>query len=191
MKAMEEKILREGQILPGEILKVGSFLNQQIDTEFLREMAEEIATLFKDCGATKILTVEASGIAIATAAGLAMNIPVLFAKKHKTSNVDGEILSAPVHSYTHGTDYNIVVSKSYLSPGDKVLMVDDFLASGNAFMGLLGLINGAGATCVGACAAIEKRFQGGGDMLRKMGIRLESLAIISAFEGNSVVFDSI
>lgn len=191
MKAMEEKILREGQILPGEILKVGSFLNQQIDTEFLREMAEEIATLFKDCGATKVLTVEASGIAIATAAGLAMNIPVLFAKKHKTSNVDGEILSAPVHSYTHGTDYNIVVSKNYLSPEDKVLMVDDFLASGNAFMGLLGLINGAGATCVGACAAIEKRFQGGGDMLRKMGIRLESLAIISAFEGNSVVFDSI
>lgn len=191
MKAMEEKILREGQILPGEILKVGSFLNQQIDTEFLREMAEEIATLFKDCGATKVLTVEASGIAIATAAGLAMNIPVLFAKKHKTSNVDGEILSAPVHSYTHGTDYNIVVSKNYLSTEDKVLMVDDFLASGNAFMGLLGLINGAGATCVGACAAIEKRFQGGGDMLRKMGIRLESLAIISAFEGNSVVFDSI
>ncbi len=191
MKAMEEKILREGQILPGEILKVGSFLNQQIDTEFLKEMSEEIATLFKDCGATKILTVEASGIAIATAAGLAMNIPVLFAKKHKTSNVDGEILSAPVHSYTHGTDYNIVVSKNYLSPEDKVLMVDDFLASGNAFMGLLGLINGAGATCVGACAAIEKRFQGGGDMLRKMGIRLESLAIISAFEGNSVVFDSI
>lgn len=184
---MEEKILAEGTVLPGGILKVGNFLNQQIDTDFLRAMGEEIAELFAGCGVTKILTVEASGIAIAAAAGLAMNVPLVFAKKHKTSNVDGSIYSTVVHSFTHNTDYNVVVSRDYLRAGEKVLLVDDFLAAGNAFKGLIDLCRQAGAEVVGACAAIEKGFQGGGDELRAMGVRVESLAIVDSMD-DGIVF---
>src|SRR5574344_436276 len=114
MKRMEEKILKEGQVLPGGILKVGSFLNQMIDTVFLKEMAAEIARLYENCGVTKVLTIESSGIAIAAAAGMAMGVPMVFAKKHKTSNVDGSTYSSVVHSYTHNTDYTVVVSSDYL-----------------------------------------------------------------------------
>lgn len=188
MKAMEEKILAEGKVLPGGILKVGSFLNQQIDTVFLKKMAQEIARLYDGCGVNKILTIESSGIAIATAVGLEMGLPVVFAKKHKSSNVDGSTYTSVVHSYTHNTDYTIVVSSDYLKAGDKVLMVDDFLANGKALIGLTELIAQADAELVGAAIAVEKGFQGGGDSLRKQGIRVESMAIVETMTDDTITF---
>lgn len=188
MKKMEEMILREGKVLPGGILKVGSFLNQQIDTGLLRECGEEIARLYAGEDIQKVLTVESSGIALAAAAGLALGVPVVFAKKHKSSNVDGEVYSALAHSFTHGNDYHMVVSRDYLAPGERVLLVDDFLAGGNALRGLLALCEQAGAAVVGAAVAIEKGFQGGGDSLRSGGLRVESLALIDQMGDNSIVF---
>lgn len=188
MKRMEEKILKEGQVLPGGILKVGSFLNQMIDTVFLKEMAEEIARLFESCGVTKVLTIESSGIAIAAAVGLEMGVPVVFAKKHKSSNVDGAVYTSVVHSYTHNADYTIVVSSDYLTGRDHVLLVDDFLANGKALMGLTDLVAQAGAELVGAAIAIEKGFQGGGDALREKGVRVESLAVIESMSGDGIRF---
>ena len=188
MRLMEEKILTEGTVLPGGILKVGSFLNQQIDTALLHKIGEEIARLFAGDAVTKILTIESSGIAIAAAAGLTMGVPVVFAKKHKTSNVDGEVYSAVVHSFTHGTDYNVVVSRDYLREGERILLVDDFLAGGNALKGLLALCEQAGAAVAGAAIAIEKGFQGGGDALRTDGLRVESLAIVERMDGEGIVF---
>lgn len=190
MREMEEKILRDGKILPGGILKVGSFLNQQIDTAFLKEMGAEIARLFADQGITKVLTIESSGIAIAVAAGMAMDVPVVFAKKHKSSNVDGNVYSTLVHSFTHNTDYNVVVSQDYLCENDTVLLVDDFLAGGNALRGLLDLCRQAGAHIAGAAVAIEKSFQGGGDTLRANGLRIESMAIIEHMDDGSIQFRS-
>jgi xanthine phosphoribosyltransferase len=188
MRAMEEKILREGRVLPGGILKVGNFLNQQIDTGFLKEIGEEIARLFADCGVTKILTIESSGIAIAAAAGVSLGVPVLFAKKHQSSNVDGEVLAAKVHSFTHGNDYNAVVSKEYLKEGDCVLLVDDFLASGEASVALSQIVETAGAEVAGIGAVIEKGFQGGSDRLRAMGYRVESLAVIEKIDDGVITF---
>jgi len=188
MLRMEEKIRKEGQILPGGILKVGNFLNQQIDTAFLYEIGEEIARLFEGSGTNKILTIESSGIAIAAAAGMIMKVPVVFAKKHKTSNVDGDIYSVSVHSFTHGIDYNVVVSNDYLTADDRVLLVDDFLANGNALNGLVDLCSQAGAQVTGAAVAIEKRFQGGGDALRANGVRVDSLAIIESMTDSFLSF---
>ena len=190
MKQMQEKILREGQVLPGEILKVGSFLNQNIDTVLLAEMSQEIARLFEGCGVNKILTIEASGIAIAAAAGMAMGVPVLFAKKHRTSNVDGGVYSTVVHSFTHNEDYHVVVSRDYLGPDDRVLLVDDFLANGKALRGLMDLCDQAGAELVGVAIAIEKCFTGAGDQLRAEGVRIESLAMIEAMSEDEIVFRS-
>ena len=188
MLLMEEKIMTEGCVLPGGVLKVGSFLNQQIDIAFLRELGKEIARLYTGCGVNKILTVEASGIAIAAAAALELGVPMVFAKKHRTSNVDGSALSAKVHSFTHQTDYNILVSRDYLGPTDRVLLVDDFLANGAALQGLLELCRAAGAEVAGAAIAIEKVFQGGGERLRAAGIRVESLAKIASMEDGTIVF---
>lgn len=190
MKQMEEKIIREGQVLPGDILKVGSFLNQNIDTQLLAVMASEVARLFEGCGVNKILTIEASGIAIAAAAGMAMGVPVLFAKKHKTSNVDGSVYSTVVHSFTHNEDYHVVVSRDYLSADDRVLLVDDFLANGKALEGLMDLCAKAGAEVVGVAIAIEKCFSGAGDRMRAQGIRIESLAMIESMSENGIVFRS-
>ncbi len=190
MRQMEEMIRREGKVLPGDILKVGSFLNQNIDTQLLAQMAQEIARLFEGCDVNKILTIEASGIAIAAAAGMAMGVPVLFAKKHKTSNVDGGVYSTVVHSFTHNEDYNVVVSRDYLSSSDKVLLVDDFLANGKALEGLMDLCNQAGAELAGIAIAIEKCFTGAGDRLRAQGIKLESLAMIESMSENEIVFRS-
>lgn len=190
MKKMEEKILREGQVLPGDILKVGSFLNQNIDTEFLGEMAREFAQLYKDAGVTKVLTIEASGIAIAAAVGMEMGVPVLFAKKHRTSNVDGSTYSAKVHSFTHNEDYNVVVSSDYLLASDNVLLVDDFLANGQALHGLMDLCNQAGASVAGVAIAIEKCFTGAGDRMRAEGVRIESLAMIESMTDDEVTFRS-
>ncbi len=188
MKLMEEKILQEGKVLSGGILKVGNFLNQQIDTAFLREMGEEIARLYQDQGVTKVLTIEASGIAIAAAAGMALNVPMVFAKKNRTSNVDGQVYTAQVYSFTHNTNYHIVVSREYIQPEDKVLLVDDFLANGHALKGLIAMVEQAGAKLAGVAVAIEKGFQGGGDSLRAKGVRVESLAIVDAMDGENITF---
>lgn len=190
MQKMEEKILREGKVLPGGILKVGNFLNQRIDTPFLREMGQEIAQLYEGCGVTKVLTIESSGIAIAAAVGMEMGVPLVFVKKHKSSNVDGNTFSTVVHSFTHNTDYNVVVSSDYLCADDKILLVDDFLAGGNALRGLVDLCRQAGAEVAGAAIAIEKSFQGGGDTLRAEGLRIESLAILESMEDGKITFRS-
>ncbi len=188
MELMEQKIREEGKVLPGGILKVGSFLNQQIDTGFLAQVGAEIARLFQGAGVSKVLTIESSGIAIGAAAGMALGVPLVFAKKHKTSNVDGNTYSTLVHSYTHNTDYTVVVSSDYLLPSDHVLLVDDFLANGKALVGLIDLVSQAGAELVGAACAIEKGFQGGGDALREKGIRVESLAIIDEMSDTGITF---
>lgn len=188
MKALEEKILKEGKVLPGNILKVGSFLNHRLDVEFIAQMGEEIARLFKDCGVNKILTIETSGIAIAMGAALKMQVPVVFAKKNKSSNLGSDVYSTVVHSYTHGTDYTVVVSKEFLNSEDKILIVDDFLANGKALIGLIDIVNQAGAQLVGTSCAIEKGFQKGGDKLREQGIRVESLAVIESMDDCSITF---
>ncbi len=188
MKKMEEKILAEGVILSGGVLKVGSFLNQQIDTVFMREMGEEIARLFKDEEVTKILTIEASGIPIAVSAGFAMNLPVVYAKKNKSSNISGDVYTTVVQSFTHGNKNNVIVNKEYISPDDRILIVDDFLAHGSALTGLIEIAEMGGATVVGCVAAIEKGFQLGGDRLREKGYRIESLAIIEEMDDTEIVF---
>lgn len=188
IRALEQRILAEGQILPGEVLKVGSFLNQQIDTKLIMEMGEEIAGLFSCNNVTKVLTIESSGIAIAFAAGVALGVPVVFAKKHSTSNLSGDVLSSKVFSYTHQQTYDVVVSADYITDKDTVLIVDDFLAKGNALNGLIEIVGKAGAELAGCAIAIEKGFQGGGDSLRAKGIRVESLAIIDSMTDDSLVF---
>ena len=188
MKALEQKILTEGKVMEGNILNVGSFLNQQLDAAFLWEMGEEIARLYEGSGVNKILTIEASGIAVAVAVGAVMKVPVLFAKKHRSGNVAGEVHKVSIHSYTHGNDYEAVVNAQYLTAEDKVLIVDDFLANGAALRGLIELTKQAGAEVVGAAIAIEKGFQKGGDSLREEGIRIESLANIESFNDGNIIF---
>ena len=182
MKALEEKILKEGKVLPGNILKVGSFLNHQIDVDFIMEMGRETARLFEDEGITKILTIETSGIAIAVGAGAAMHVPVVFAKKSKSINIDGEMYSAEVESFTHKCKNQVIVSRKFLSPEDRVLIIDDFLANGCALQGLISLVNEAGGTVEGIGIAIEKGFQVGGQIIRDKGIHLESLAIVESMD---------
>lgn len=188
MKRMEEKILAEGKILPGGVIKVGSFLNQQIDTAFMKEVGKEIAELFKEDKVDKILTIESSGIPIAVAAGFAMNVPVVYAKKEKTLNMSGDSYSTPVKSFTHGNTNNVVVAKEYLTAGESILIVDDFLAHGSALTGLITICGEAGASVAGCVAAIEKGFQGGGDRLREQGYRIESLAIVEEMYDTELVF---
>lgn len=191
MKALEEKILREGTVLDGHILKVGSFLNQQLDVDFLVEMGKEIKRIYSDATVTKLLTIESSGIAVAVAAGAVMHLPVVFAKKNKSANVTGEVYSTIVHSYTHNTDYTVVVAKDYLKPDDKIVIIDDFLANGKALEGLIDIVKQSGAELIGATCAIEKGFQKGGDSLRKMGYRIESLAVIDNMSPENIVFRKI
>lgn len=188
MRALKERILKDGQVLPGHVLKVGNFLNHQIDAPFMMEMGKEIARLFEEDRPNKVMTVEASGIALAFAAAAAMGLPLVFGKKKKTSNVDAEVYTAKVHSYTHNVDNHVVVSKEYLHPEDRVLIIDDFLANGCALRGLIEIVKQAGATVVGCATAIEKGFQGGGDGLRAEGIRVESLAIIDEMTDHSLKF---
>lgn len=187
MQLLEDRILQEGVVLPGGVLKVGSFLNQKIDQRLLREMALEVERLYEGLGVNKILTIESSGIALASAVAMEMDVPMVFAKKHKTSNVDGDVLTAIVHSFTHGTDYQIVVSSDYLTSEDRVLLVDDFLAMGNSLKGLSKLVAEADATLVGAAVSIEKCFQGGGDELRAGGMRVEALAGIASMDDDGTI----
>ena len=184
MKALEEKIMREGRVLPGNVLKVDTFLNHRIDTPFLMQMGEDIAEHFKSHGINKVLTVETSGIAIAVAAASKLNVPVVFAKKHKTTNISDNVYSAAVKSFTHQTTYTIVVSREVISKDDNILIVDDFLANGNALTGLKQIAESAGAKVAGAAIAVEKGFQHGGDMLRDNGMEIYSLATVESMNSD-------
>ena len=188
MELLEQRILRDGKLLPGGILKVDSFLNHQMDPMLLMEMAREWHRLFENEGVSKILTIEASGIAMAILTGLEFQCPVVFAKKSKSSNISDELYQTEIPSFTHGNTNTVVVSREYLRPEDRVLLIDDFLATGAALLGLKNLAEQAGATVVGAGAAIEKRFQGGGDELRAMGVRVESLARIVKMDEGGIQF---
>lgn len=188
MKLLEEKILTCGTVLPGNILKIDSFLNHQIDVSLARAMGEEFHRLFKDKEITRVLTVEASGISMACYTGEYFNVPVVFAKKGKHKNVGSDVYSSEVYSYTKGEPYNITVSKKYLNSDDKVLIIDDFLANGAAANGLIDIINQAGAELQGIGIAVEKGFQPGGAELRKKGIKVESLAIVDSMTDDSITF---
>lgn len=179
MKELEERIRKDGKVFAGEVLKVDSFLNHQMDVKLFRAMAEEWRRLFPE-EVTKILTIEASGIGLAAIAAEVFDVPVLFAKKSRTKNIAGSIYTSAVESYTHGGVYTILVSKEFLKPEDKVLLMDDFLANGNALIGLMDLVKQAGATLVGAGIAVEKAYQPGGARVRSQGVRVESLAKIAA-----------
>ena len=182
MKALEEKIMAEGQVYPGNVLKVGSFLNHQIAVPFMMEVGKEFYRLYENDGVNKILTIEASGIGVACLAAQFFNVPVVFAKKSQTKNIAGEVYTSKVVSFTHGREYDIIVAKDYLGPEDRVLIIDDFLANGSALEGLIKLVRDSGATLVGCGIVIEKGFQPGGDELRKKGIHLESLAIVESMD---------
>mgnify|MGYP002579259642 FL=1 len=189
MKYLEEKIIKDGVVKPGNILKVDNFLNHQIDVVTLNEMGKEFKRLFADKPINKILTIEASGIAIATMAALHFdNAPVVFAKKAKSRNIDNDLYTSVVHSYTYGKDYTITVAKKFLSPDDHILIVDDFMALGNAMIGLLDVVKQSGATVEGIGIAIEKGFQPGGQRLRDMGYNLHSLAIVESMNENEIIF---
>ena len=188
MKLLEDRILKDGIIKDGDVLKVDSFLNHQMDVELFREMGKEWARLFEGEEINKILTIEASGIGIACVAAMEFHVPVVFAKKNQTKNIAGDVHTAKVESFTHGRVYDVMVAKKFLSPGDRVLLIDDFLANGAALMGLIQLVESAGATVVGAGIAVEKAFQPGGDLIRGMGIRVESLARIKAMKDGQLEF---
>ena len=179
MKLLEEKIIKEGRVYPGKVLKVGAFLNHQIDVPFLTILGEEFHRRFENENITKILTVETSGIAVTYPVAQLFNVPLLFGKKNKTKNLSDDCYSAKVTSYTHGTVYDVVVEKQFLTSADRVLLIDDFLANGCALEGLLNLCAQAGASVAGAGIVIEKTFQEGGKKLRDRGIRVESLAMIA------------
>lgn len=180
MKLLEQKIITEGKVRPGDVLKVDCFLNHQMDVDFLCQLGEEFHRLYADCGVNKILTIEASGIGIACLTAQFFHCPVLFAKKAKTSNLSDKLWASKVHSYTHNTDHDVIVAKKFLGEGDRVLIIDDFLANGSALNALLDLCRQAGATVVGAGIVIEKAYQPGGEVIRRRGIRVESLARIAS-----------
>ena len=182
MKLLEERILKDGTVKAGGVLKVDSFLNHQIDVELFNKMGEEFKQLFADRPINKILTIEASGIGIACIVAQHFGVPVVFAKKAKSINLDGDTFVTKIQSFTHQRVYDVIVSKKFLSADDHVLIIDDFLANGCAVDGLIDLIRSAGATVEGVGIAIEKGFQEGGKRIRAKGIRVESLAIIESMD---------
>ncbi len=180
MNFLEERILKDGIIKPGNVLKVDSFLNHQMDVNLLDEIGREFHRRFENEKITKILTIEASGIAIAYPVAREFNVPLVFAKKAKSVNIDGDVFVAEVESFTHKNKNQVIVSKKYLSPSDNVLIIDDFLANGCALQGLISIVESAGASVAGLGIAIEKGFQIGGRVIRNLGYRLESLAIVDS-----------
>ena len=188
MKLLEDRILKDGKIGAGNVLKVDSFVNHQIDVPFISRLGEEFYRLYQDEGVTKILTIEASGIGIACLTAAYFNVPVVFAKKTPTNNISGDVYTSEVYSYTHKTTYTIRLSKEFLSPEDRVLIIDDFLAKGSALLALLKLVHDAGASVVGAGIVIEKAYQPGGDIVRGQGVRVESLARIASMDEDGVKF---
>ena len=190
MKLLEDRIRKDGTIRGTEVLKVDRFLNHQMDIQLINEIGKEFYRLFGDCGVNKILTIEASGIGIACITAQSFGVPVIFAKKNKTKNIAGDVYTSKVASFTHGKVYDIIVSKEFLKPEDRVLLIDDFLANGSALQGLINLVRDAGATLVGAGICVEKAFQPGGDLIRNMGVRVESLARVKSMDEatNSIEF---
>lgn len=182
MQVLEERIIKDGKVFSGNVLKVDSFLNHQIDVKLLNELALEMKRLYADCGITKVLTIEASGIGVGCMVAQHFNCPLLFAKKTKTLNIKGDVFKSKVESFTHQTTYDIIVSKDFLNENDTVLIIDDFLAKGNALLGLIDIVNQSGAKLAGCGIAIEKGYQGGGDKLREQGIRVESMAIVEEMD---------
>ena len=188
MEALEQRIRQEGRILPGHIIKVDGFLNHQVDTRFLGERADEFARLFDVSRATKILTAEASGIALAAICSYKYGIPMVFAKKAKSDNIEGGLYKSEVFSYTYKKSYTMICAKDWITADDKVLIIDDFMANGQAMRGLIEIVETAGAELIGIGYAIEKGFQDGGESLRKDGYDLKSLAIIDKADENGFVF---
>ena len=182
MQLLEERIRKDGIIKEGNVLKVDRFLNHQMDVKLFQEIGKEFKRRFADEEITKILTIEASGIGIACVAAEVFDVPVVFAKKTQTKNIAGDVYTTKVESFTHGRVYDIIVSKEFLGKGDKVLLIDDFLANGKALEGLAELVTKSGAELVGAGVVIEKGFQVGGDIIRSKGIHLESLAIVESMD---------
>ena len=185
MNFLEERILRDGVVKEGNVLKVDSFLNHQMDVSLLDEIGKEFYRRFKDCGITKILTIEASGIALAYSAARHFNLPFVFAKKSKSVNIDGDVYMAEVESFTHKCTNRVIVSKKFINPGERVLIIDDFLANGCALKGLISIVESAGAEVAGIGIAIEKGFQDGGAQIRRLGYRLESLAIVESMDAKN------
>ena len=189
MQLLKDRIRKDGKIRGTEVLKVDSFLNHQMDVELFDAIGAEFKRRYSDCEVNKILTIEASGIGIACLAARHFGCPVVFAKKSQSSNISDEVFCARVESFTHGKVYNVIVSKEYLHPGDKVLLIDDFLANGEALRGLASIVSQSGAELVGAGIVIEKAFQPGGDQLRASGMRVESLARVAAMsEADGITF---
>ena len=189
MELLKERIRRDGKVKGTDVLKVDSFLNHQMDVELFAEIGKEFKRRFAGCEINKILTIEASGIGIACVVAQYFHCPVIFAKKTQTKNIAGEVYTSKVESFTHGRVYDIIVAKEFLGPGDKVLLIDDFLANGAALEGLAKLVKDAGAELVGAGIVIEKAFQPGGDRLRAKGLRIEALARVQSMnEETGVTF---
>ena len=182
MQLLKDRIRKDGKIKEGNVLKVDSFLNHQMDVKLFQEIGKEFKRRFADEEITKILTIEAPGIGIACVAAEVFDVPVVFAKKTQTKNIAGDVYTTKVESFTHGRVYDIIVSKEFLGEGDKVLLIDDFLANGKALEGLAELVKKSGAELVGAGVVIEKGFQVGGDIIRSKGIHLESLAIVESMD---------
>lgn len=185
MKLLEDKIIKDGVIKSGNVLKVDSFLNHQIDVPFIAELGKELKRLFADRPINKILTIEASGIGIACVAAMYFGVPVVFAKKSSGSNMDKDVYFTQIYSFTHSKTNDVIVSKRFLSKDDHVLIIDDFLANGCALEGLIDIVRQSGGTVEGVGIAIEKGFQGGGDKLRQAGINLHSLAIIEKMDAQN------
>lgn len=188
MRLLEDRIKLDGKVLPGNVLKVDSFLNNQIDVELLVELGKEIYSRFKDCEVNKIVTIEASGIALASITAQFFHCKMVFAKKSKTSNMSNDVYRSSAYSFTHNVKNDVVVSKEYLNENDNVLLIDDFLANGEALNALIDIVNQAGAKLKGIAVAVEKGFQGGGDKLRAKGVNLLSLAIVDKMDENGIVF---
>lgn len=185
MKLLEERIRKDGIVKEGNVLKVDSFLNHQMDTDLFNEMGKEFKRLFADKPINKILTIEASGIGIACIVAQHFHVPVVFAKKSQSINIDGDVYATKIQSFTHKKVYDVIVSKKYIGKEDHILLIDDFLANGCALEGLIDLVQSAGATVEGIGIAVEKGFQEGGKRIREKGIQLESLAIVDAMDSQT------
>ena len=188
MRELQERIRREGKVLPGDIIKVDGFLNHRVDTKLLSDLADEFAKFFPIDRVTMVLTAEASGIALATICAQKYGVPLLFAKKAKSDNIEGGLYQSDVFSYTYKKTVTYIVSQEWLHEDDHVLIIDDFMAKGNAMQGLVDLVDAAGATLEGIGIAVEKGFQGGGDRFRNLGIPYKALAVIDRVEGGQLIF---
>jgi len=188
MQQLKERILREGKVLPGNIIKVDGFLNHRIDTKLMQDIADEFARHFDLRGVTLVMTAEASGIALATICAHRWGLPMVFAKKAKSDNIEGGLYQSDIFSYTYKKKVTLLVSNEWIGPSDRVLIIDDFMANGEAVRGLCNIVKQAGAALVGVGCAVEKGFQGGGDKLRASGVNLKSLAIIEKADENGIIF---